>query len=162
MILGRPIDMKNTDSVYLYSKDQKKLYGNVLESLEHRKCPHTHTVYALMDVEEHELTENMVNHVSSCKECQKVVTLSQAVTGRVDQLIPDFETTAPEALSSNLRAMLQRSEYSTSSKTKNRIRQFSQSLLANGLDVLSVIFSVKMGLTYVAALFLGLFLNWIF
>lgn len=154
--------MRNKDSVYLYSKDQKRLYGNVLESLESRKCPHTHTVYALMDTEESDLPENMVNHVSSCKECQKTVHLSQAITGRIDQLIPDFETTAPEVLKINISAMLQRSEYSNSSKTKNSVRLFGKEVMNMMSDVFSVIFSVKMALTYVAAVLFGLLLNWIF
>lgn len=154
--------MQNEDSVYLYDKNQGPLYENVLEDLGNKKCPHTHTVYALMDAEENEIPKNMMNHVSSCKECQKTVHLSQAVNGRINQLIPDFETTIPEILQTNIKSMLSRSEFSTSSRAKKGFRHFMKAVTENVLDILSVIFSVKMGLTYVAALLMGLLLQWIF
>lgn len=154
--------MQTEDSVYLYSNEQVSLYANVLHELEHRTCPHTHTVYALMDLEESEVPEKMVNHVSKCKECQKTVLLSQAVTSRINGLIPNFETTTPEVLKLNLKRLLQRSEYSLSSKIKIGLRSFASSSLDTFSDIFSVLFSVKMGLTYLVAALMAVLLQLIF
>ncbi len=153
--------MENQDTVYLYSKDQAPLYTHVLEELEARNCPHTNTVYALMDVEESEIPNNMVKHVSSCKECQKTVLLSQAVTSRINNLIPEFHGTTPDILFKNNRNMFFRNEFSTVSKTRDGALGIFKEVGNMAVDMASVIFSVKMGLAYVAAILFALFINWI-
>ena len=153
--------MHTDESVYLYAKDQAPLYDDVLKELESKTCPHTHTVYALLDVEEADIPKNMADHVSLCKECQKTVILNQAIRSRIDQLIPDFQNTVPSTLYNNNKQMLQRSEFSFVSRSKARGLEMAKSVSENFLDVCSVIFSVKMGLTYVAAVFIGLFLSWV-
>lgn len=153
--------MQTEDTVYLYSKEQSHLYGDVLHELEARTCPHTHTVYALMDAEESEVPEKMANHVSTCRECQKTVLLSQAVTARINSLIPEFENLTPVALTKNNKKMFFKNEFSTVSRAKNAFDDLLKAGAENLLDVFSVIFSVKMGLTYVTAIFLALFLNWV-
>lgn len=154
--------MDNQESVYLYSDDQKPLYGNLLEELEHRTCPHTHTVYALMDVEESEIPKSMANHVASCKECQRSVLLNQSIAGQIEKLIPSTSLTRSENLEKNIKAIFYRSEFSLLSRFKSEIEAVKETLLENLKDIFSVIFSIRMGVTYLAATLTILFLNWIF
>lgn len=153
--------MDSTDSVYLYSKDQKPLYDNVLKELESKSCPHTHTVYALMDVEESDIPSNMADHVSSCKECQKTVLLNQAIMGRINQLLPEFQALTPARLGRNSHQLLRRSEFSSGSKAKQTGLFVLRESKASFLDAFSVLLSVKMGLTYLVATLVALFLNWV-
>ncbi|MFT6069907.1 MAG: hypothetical protein ACJAT2_000921 [Bacteriovoracaceae bacterium] len=153
--------MEEVDSVYLYSKDQKPLYDNVLKELESKSCPHTHTVYALMDVEEADIPKNMADHVSRCKECQKTVLLNQAIMGRINQLLPEFQTLTPPHLAKNCQSLLKRSEFSSRTKAKKMGVGVLKESKASLMDALSVLLSVKMGLTYLAAVMITLFLNWI-
>lgn len=153
--------MEEVDSVYLYSKDQKHLYDNVLKELESKSCPHTHTVYALMDVEETDIPKNMADHVGRCKECQKTVLLNQAIMGRINQLLPEFQSLAPARLVTNSQKLLMRSEFSTRTKAKSMGLGFLKVSKASLLDMASVLLSVKMGLTYIVATLLALFLNWV-
>jgi hypothetical protein len=152
---------ETNDSVYLYSKDQRHLYDNVLKELETRSCPHTHTVYALMDVSEADIPKNMADHVSRCKECQKTVLLNQAIMGRINQLVPDFQSLAPLVLRENSKQLFRRSEFSRKSKVKRMGFALLHGTKANLIDVGSVLLSVKMGLTYIFATAIALFLNWI-
>lgn len=154
--------MENKESVYLYSEKYSPLYSKVLEDLEVRTCPHTHTVYALMDVEEADVPQNMVDHVSTCKECQQTVMLSQSVNNRINSLIPDFLNSTPVVLEKNNKDMFFRNEFAWPARTQRGIQRFLNGAAENILDILSVIFSVKMGLTYVAGILLALFLNWAF
>ncbi|MBK23315.1 MAG: hypothetical protein CME70_04855 [Halobacteriovorax sp.] len=153
--------MENQDTVYLYSNEQAPLYSDVLGELEARNCPHTNTVYALMDVEESEVPNNMVKHVSTCRECQKTVMLSQAVTARINSLIPEFQGTIPDTLFKNNKEMFFKNEFSTVSKTRDGALGFFKELGNMAVDMASVLFSVKMGMAYVAAIFFALFVNWI-
>jgi hypothetical protein len=153
--------MERADSVYLYSKDQKPLYDNVLKELESKSCPHTHTVYALMDVEEADIPLNMADHVSLCKDCQKTVLLNQAIMGRINQLLPEFQALTPERLGRNSQQLLRRSEFSNSTKTLKRSLFVLKESKASLLDAASVLLSVKMGLTYVVATLIALILNWV-
>jgi hypothetical protein len=153
--------MERADSVYLYSKDQKPLYDNVLKELESKSCPHTHTAYALMDVEEVDIPSNMADHVSLCKECQKTVLLNQAIMGRINQLLPEFQALTPDRLARNSQQLLKRSEFSTSTKTLKRGLYVLKESKASLLDAASVLLSVKMGLTYVVATLMALVLNWV-
>ncbi len=153
--------MEQPDSVYLYSKDQKPLYDNVLKELESKSCPHTHTVYALMDVEEADIPKNMADHVSRCKECQKTVLLNQAIMGRINQLLPEFQSLTPKVLAKNSQNLLRRSEFSGRVKAKKMGLGVLKESRASLLDVFSVLLSVKMGLTYLVATLMALLLNWV-